>query len=555
MLRELKIENLAIIEELDLEFDKGFVVLTGETGAGKSIILSGINLLIGEKSSVDMIRDGEENLLAQGVFDISVAQEEELKRFGIEVEEGEVVVRRQISRNGKSKIYVNNVRVSLGELREIMANLVDIVGQHSHQMLLNKSNHGKLLDHFLDEKGLEAKKLVEDYAKEYLYLDKKIKEIEQNKQEMLEKKEFYEYQLQEIEKLQLQEGEDEALEEEYKKAFHAGKIKEKLYESLYLLRDGEYNAQHFLSQAKRNVESLGKYGKTFQESYEALEEISYRLEDCIAVLDDLQEDLDVDDRHLEKISKRLDEIHRVKEKYHGSIKDILAFRDSIAEKISLFDENNLEVKILIEKRKEFAKRYQEEALLLHNKRLKIAHTIERELEQELSFLKMEEARLHVAFEEKEEVRTQGMDEIEFFISTNAGQSLKPLAKIASGGEVSRIMLAIKVLFSRVDNIPILIFDEIDVGVGGETVKKIGDKLQEIGSRAQVISITHSPAIAARAAQQFLIAKDSSGDKTLSSVKMLAQEERVLEIARMLSGEQMSESVLELAKEMLEEGRL
>src|SRR3712207_889982 len=216
MLRELKIENLAIIEELDLEFQEGFVVLTGETGAGKSIILSGINLLIGEKASVDMIRDGENSLLAQGVFDITKKQEEDLQKFGISIEDGEVIVRRQLDRNGKSKIYVNNIRVNVTELREIMSSLVDIVGQHSHQMLLNKSNHQKLLDHFLEEKGQSLKQEVEKLAKDYDSLDKRIKEIEIHRQEALEKKEFYEYQLQEIEKLHLQEGEDEKLEEDRK---------------------------------------------------------------------------------------------------------------------------------------------------------------------------------------------------------------------------------------------------------------------------------------------------------------------------------------------------
>lgn len=555
MLRELKIENLAIIEELDLEFQEGFVVLTGETGAGKSIILSGINLLIGEKASVDMIRDGENSLLAQGVFDITEKQEEELQKFGISIEDGEVVVRRQLDRNGKSKIYVNNIRVNVTELREIMSSLVDIVGQHSHQMLLNKSNHQKLLDHFLEKKGQEIKQEVESLAKEYDRLDKRIKEIETHRQEALEKKEFYEYQLQEIEKLELQEGEDEKLEEEYKKIFHAGQIKEKLYATLYALRDGEYNVSSLLHQSKKNVENLGKYGKEFQDAYESLETISYQLDDCLGVLDELQDSIEVEEGNLDQISKRLDEINRIKNKYNGSIKDILMFRERIADKINFLDENNLEVKNLIEKRKQISQNYQDKALQLHNERWKIAHFIEKELEQELQFLKMEEARLHVQFHEKEGISPEGMEEIEFFISTNLGQSMKPLAKIASGGEVSRIMLAIKVLFSRVDQIPILIFDEIDVGVGGETVKKIGDKLQEIGQRAQVISITHSPAIAARASQQFYIEKDVSGEKTLSSVTELGEEERIREIARMLSGEQITDSVLELAKEMLEEGRL
>ena len=220
MLKELKIENLAIIEKVDLEFKNGLIVLTGETGAGKSIILSGINLLIGEKASADMVRDGEEYLLAQGVFAVNEEQEAELKELGIEAEDNEVIVRRHIDKNGKGKAFVNNIRVPMSSLKEIMGTLVDIVGQHSHQMLLNKSNHLRLLDRFLGDDGIAIKKQLEVIYNEYSSLERRIQDVEKNKRETLEKKEFYEFQLQEIDKVNLKDGEDEKLEEEYKKLFH-----------------------------------------------------------------------------------------------------------------------------------------------------------------------------------------------------------------------------------------------------------------------------------------------------------------------------------------------
>ena len=553
MLRELKIENLAIIDELDLEFGDGLIVLTGETGAGKSIILSGINLLIGEKASVDMIRDGEDHLLAQGVFEINEEQAEELSaRFGIDVEDNEVIVRRYFDRNSRGKVYVNGVRVSLTNLKEIMGTLVDIVGQHSHQMLLNKNNHVRLLDKFLGEEGKELRGNINRVYLKYKEVSNKIDEIEKNRQEAIEKREFYEFQLNEINRVAPEVDEDNRLEEEYKKLFNAGKIKDKILDSNIQLRDGEVNALHFINNSRRNIESLCKYGEEFEEILEKLEKIYYELEDCIDMLDTADRDIDIDENRLQKVIERLDLINKMKSKYGATIEEIIEFRDSIAEKINLLEENSFEVKKLLKEKKEAEEKYWELALELRELRLKKALEIEKLLEQELQFLKMGDARFHIVVDKNEHMGNNGSDSIEFLISTNIGQGMKPLWKIASGGEVSRIMLALKVIFSRVDNIPILIFDEIDTGVGGETVRKIADKLREIGDHAQVVSITHSPAIAARAHEQFYIKKETVNNKTSTTVKKLDAKGRVVEIARMLAGENVTEAVLQHAEELLNE---
>ncbi len=553
MLRELKIENLAIIDELDLEFGDGLIVLTGETGAGKSIILSGINLLIGEKASVDMIRDGEDHLLAQGVFEINEEQAEELSaRFGIDVEDNEVIVRRYFDRNSRGKVYVNGVRVSLTNLKEIMGTLVDIVGQHSHQMLLNKNNHVRLLDKFLGEEGKELRNNINRVYLKYKEVSNKIDEIEKNRQEAIEKREFYEFQLNEINRVAPEVDEDNRLEEEYKKLFNAGKIKDKILDSNIQLRDGEVNALHFINNSRRNIESLCKYGEEFEEILEKLEKVYYELEDCIDMLDTADRDIDIDENRLQKVIERLDLINKMKSKYGATIEEIIEFRDSIAEKINLLEENSFEVKKLLKEKKEAEEEYWKLALELRGLRLKKALEIEKLLEQELQFLKMGDARFHIVVDKNEYMGNNGSDSIEFLISTNIGQGMKPLWKIASGGEVSRIMLALKVIFSRVDNIPILIFDEIDTGVGGETVRKIADKLREIGDHAQVVSITHSPAIAARAHEQFYIKKETVNNKTSTTVKKLDAKGRVVEIARMLAGENVTEAVLQHAEELLNE---
>ena len=553
MLRELKIENLAIIDELDLEFGDGLIVLTGETGAGKSIILSGINLLIGEKASVDMIRDGEDHLLAQGVFEINEEQAEELSaRFGIDVEDNEVIVRRYFDRNSRGKVYVNGVRVSLTNLKEIMGTLVDIVGQHSHQMLLNKNNHVRLLDKFLGEEGKELRGNINRVYLKYKEVSNKIDEMEKNRQEAIEKREFYEFQLNEINRVAPEVDEDNRLEEEYKKLFNAGKIKDKILDSNIQLRDGEVNALHFINNSRKNIESLCKYGEEFEEILEKLEKVYYELEDCIDMLDTADRDIDIDENRLQKVIERLDLINKIKSKYGATIEEIIEFRDSIAEKINLLEENSFEVKKLLKEQKEAEEEYWKLALELRGLRLKKVLEIEKLLEQELQFLKMGDARFHIVVDKNEHMGNNGSDSIEFLISTNIGQGMKPLWKIASGGEVSRIMLALKVIFSRVDNIPILIFDEIDTGVGGETVRKIADKLREIGDHAQVVSITHSPAIAARAHEQFYIKKETVNNKTSTTVKKLDAKGRIVEIARMLAGENVTEAVLQHAEELLNE---
>ncbi|MBC2851294.1 DNA repair protein RecN [Cetobacterium sp. 8H] len=552
MLKELKIENLAIIQKVDLEFKNGLIVLTGETGAGKSIILSGINLLIGEKASADMVRDGEEFLLAQGVFAVNDEQEAELKELGIEAEDKEVIVRRHIDKNGKGKAFVNNIRVPMSSLKEIMGTLVDIVGQHSHQMLLNKSNHLRLLDRFLGEKGIELKKTLENMYNEYSSLDRRIKDVEKSKKETMEKKEFYEFQLQEIDKVDLKDGEDERLEEEYKKLFHAGKIKEKLSLTEELLKDGELNALNIIYNSRKNLETVSQYGKEFQENLERLEKVYYDLQDCVDSIRDLNDDIEADDTRLERVISRLDAINRLKSKYGDEISEVLSYRNEIEEKLQLLDENSFQVKKLEKEREEAKKKYYEIAKKLTEIRKEKAKVIENNLQDELRGLSMGDAQFKIEFIENTSMGSSGMEQVEFMISTNLGQSLKPLWKVASGGEVSRIMLAIKVIFSKVDNIPILIFDEIDTGVGGETVRKIANKLKEIGQTTQVMSITHSPAIAAKASQQFYIEKKLKDNKTITQVKELNSEGRVQEIARMLAGKNVTEAVIEHAKELLSE---
>ena len=552
MLRELKIENLAIIDELDIEFEKGFIVLTGETGAGKSIILSGINLLIGEKASVDMIRDGEENLVAQGVFDVDEEQKKKLETMGIDIDGDEIIIRRSYSRSGKARAFINNVRITLADLKEIASTLVDIVGQHSHQMLLNKNNHIKLLDSFLNKDEKDLKENLVSLLSQYREINTKIENIEREKKETLEKKEFYEYQLEEIEKLKLKDGEDEILEAEYKRVFNAEKIREKVYESLEYLKDDD-SALSLITNSIKNIEYLGKYDERYIELAKRMENAYYELEDCANEIEDISKGINVTESDLDKIAGRMNTLKRIKEKYKRTLPELIAYREDLKEKLSDIDSGDFKTRELKQELAKIKSEYDKLAEKLSNSRKEIAVKIENELLNELKFLNMEDAKLKIQINKIEKMTNDGYDEVEFFISTNVGQDLKPLSKIASGGEVSRVMLALKVIFSKVDNIPILIFDEIDTGIGGETVRKIALKLKEIGENTQIISITHSPVIASKASQQFYIEKYVENSKTISRVKKLSPDERIKEIGRMLVGEKINDKVLEIANKMLNEG--
>ena len=552
MLRELLIENLAIIEKLNLEFGDGLITLTGETGAGKSIILSGINLLLGEKASVDMLRSGENMLVAQGVFEINEEQKNELEKLDIDTEDNEVIIRRTLDAKGKEKSFVNGARVPRSKLKEVMKTLVDIVGQHSHQMLLNRENHIKLLDKFIEEEAKNVRIKLEESLEKFNNVDVKIKEIEKEKKETADKKEFYEFQLDEIEKANLKKDEDIELEAEYKKLFNAGKIKEKLSMSGFYLKNDEVNALSVIYSCKKNIESIVDCGKEFEDIYEQLERIYYDLEDCASTIEQIESDIEIDENRLDAVIERLNIIEKLKNKYGSSIDEVLEYGKTISQKLRTLEDNNFEVENLLKEKEKFREDYWKYAKELREIRKRFIKKIEENLGKELDFLNMKDAKLDIKLEEKDIMTKNGSDAIEFFIATNIGQPPKPLQKIASGGEVSRIMLALKVIFSHVDNIPILIFDEIDTGVGGETVRKIADKLKEIGKNAQVICITHSPAIASKANEQYYIKKTSKDGETFTSVKKLSYEERISEIARMLAGENVSEAVIEHAKELLSE---
>ena len=551
MLRELRLNNLAIIKKVDLEFNNGLIALTGETGAGKSILLDGISLLIGERSSIDMIRAGANNLFAEGVFSLTQDQIVKLSKLGFEIEDEELIISRYLDKDLKSKITVNGMRITVSKLKELMSNVLDLVGQHEHQYLLNKNYHLELLDKFLDKETLELKQSIKVIITELKKINQQVESIEGEKFAIEEKKDIYEFQINEIDALNIKNNEDSELEEEYKILFNAGKIAEKLGDSTQKLKGTEISILKQLQKVKKNLEQLSTFSDNYSEVFTLIDKLYYELDEVSYTIEDMLEEVEIDDSRLEKVIKRIDAMNKLKFKYGSTIVEIMTYRDEIQKKLSMIDFENDELDKLREKKKNLTKEYFEKSNLLSELRKKAGNMLEEKINEELKDLNMTAAQFKVEFTSREIIRNKGIDEVEFMMSTNVGEDIKPLAKIASGGEISRIMLALKTIFSEVDNISLLIFDEIDTGIAGETVKRVANKLKKLSERVQVVCVTHSQQIAAKATQQFYIKKEIENDLTETKVRELNLDERMREIARMISGDTITETSIKHAKEIME----
>ena len=550
MLRELRLNNLAIIKNLDLEFNDKFIALTGETGAGKSIILNGISLLIGERSHTDMIRNGAQGLFAEGVFELNENQKKRLDELGFEIEDDELIITRYFDRNAKSKITVNGSRMTLSRLKELMVNIIDLVGQHEHQFLLNSDYHLHLLDRFLDDEGKMLSKKIRESVNKIKKLNLQIGNIEEEKSKIAEKKDILEFQLNEINSLELKENEDNELEEEYKILFNAGKISEKLEETSQFLKEGEFSILTALGRAKRNLEQLSDLSESYSELYDKIESVLYEVEEISYSVDNFVGDVEIDDKKLEKIVERIDNINKLKLKYGSTITEILEYRDKIEKDLSLVNFESEELENLKKEKSELVGQYFQDSERLSEIREKISENLQNTVDVQLDDLNMENAKFKVEITKTQETTIYGIDNAEFMIAANVGETFKPLAKIASGGEISRIMLALKTVFSAVDNISVLIFDEIDTGISGETVRRVAEKLRELSKNTQIICVTHSPQIAGKAQQQFFIKKEIENNFTETKVHELNTEERIREIARIISGDNITEASINHAKEIM-----
>ncbi len=542
MLKGLRIENLAIIDELDINLNKGLTVLTGETGAGKSIILDAISMIIGEKSRKEMIGKNSDNVYIEAEFLLNKNQVSKLDEIGYELDE-ELIISRDFDYDS-NKVRVNGRRFNLSGLKDISSNILDIVGQHEHQYLLNSNNHIDLLDKFLDTSSFELKKELKKIIQEINGVNKEIEDIEKDKIDVLSKKELYNLIIKEIDNLKLKEDEEIELEQEYKLLFNSGIISEKLKYIVSTLSSYE------LKGVRRELEKISEYGEEFNELYSRFDNIYEEYIDILSELEHKFNNIQNDDTKLDKVSLKLEKIRKIKVKYGKSIPELLIYSKELKDKLKLIDFSSEILNEKIKHRDKLLYTYKEYSSKLSNMRKDKANYLKKLVSDELIELNMKNVIFDIEFKENEKLNLNGKDIVRFLISTNKGESLKDLSKIASGGEISRIMLALKIVFSKVDNISCLIFDEIDTGISGETVIKIAEKLKQLSKNVQIICVTHSPQIAAKADNHYYIYKEVKNDRTNTKIKYLNSDERVNEIARILSGDNITEASKIIVREMM-----
>ena len=551
MLLEISIKNFAIIEAISLNFEKGMTVLTGETGAGKSIIIDAMNMMLGARATTDVIRHGVPKAEIEGLFSIenSLPLQEIFDEQGIDLGD-EIIIRREILQNGRSVSRVNGQMVNLSVLRAIGQHLVDIHGQHDQEELMRPQLHIQMLDEFGDTDFLELKQSYQTNFDAYRQMRKQLLEIKKNQEEHKARIEMLEFQMAEIESAALQPGEDLKLNQERDKLLNHKNIADTLTNAYTMLDNEEFSSLANVRSAMNDMESLEEYDAEYREISTSLSESYYALEDVTKRLEDIIEDLDFDGNRLMQIESRLDLIHAITRKYGGNVDDVLLYFAKITEEYNLLTGNNLSSEDMEAELKQLEVSLVDLASKLASARHNLAQQLEIEIQQELKDLYMDKARFQVQFT-KGKFSREGNESVEFYISTNPGEDFKPLVKVASGGELSRFMLAIKSAFSRKEGKTSIVFDEVDTGVSGRVAQAIAQKIHKIGQHGQVLAISHLPQVIAIADYQFFIEKISNEHSTVSTVRLLTVDERVEEVAKMLAGENVTEAALSQARELLQ----
>ena len=551
MLLEISIKNFAIIESISLNFEQGMTVLTGETGAGKSIIIDAMNMMLGARATTEVIRHGAPKAEIEGLFSIESnrALEEIFDEQGLELSD-EIIIRREILQNGRSISRVNGQMVNLSVLRTIGQQLVDIHGQHDQEELMRPHRHIQMLDEFGDTSFFELKEAYQMSFDNYRRMRKQVLDIKKNQQEHKARIEMLEFQMAEIEAANLKAGEDVTLNQERDRLLNHKHIADTLTNAYSMLDNEEFSSLANVRSAMNDMESLEEFDPEYREISSSLSESYYVLEDITKRLESILDELDFDGNRLMQVESRLDLIHTITRKYGGDVDDVLEYFAKITDEYNLLTGNNLSSEDMEIELKKLEKNLVDLAGQVAQARHKIAQDLEAEIKQELQDLYMEKAQFQVRFSQGKFSR-EGNESVEFYISTNPGEDFKPLVKVASGGELSRLMLAIKSAFSRKEGKTSIVFDEVDTGVSGRVAQAIAQKIHKIGQHGQVLAISHLPQVIAIADYQFFIEKISNEHSTVSTVRLLTVEERIEEVAKMLAGENVTEAALTQARELLQ----
>ncbi|EGQ2792377.1 DNA repair protein RecN [Staphylococcus pseudintermedius] len=556
MLQSLSIKQFAIIDTLDIQFSDGLTVLSGETGAGKSIIIDAIGQLIGMRASSEFVRHGEKKAIIEGIFDIDDAKDaiRQLETLGIDINEDFLIVKREIFSSGKSICRINNQTVTLQDLRQVMQSLLDIHGQHETQSLLKQKYHVELLDRYADGEYIEE---LQQYAQSYEQHQEKIKELEALEsadQALLQRLDLMKFQYDELKEAQLKEGEIEQLEIDIKRIQNSENLSLALNAAYVTLTDEHAitDRLYTLSSELQNVNQI--LPETFEKLKEEVDQFYYTLEDAKHQIYEEINQTEFDEQYLNELESRMNLLNNLKRKYGKDISDLMIYQEKIADEINKIENYEESTSKLREEIQQLSQQVQEDGEKLTKARRIVARQLRDRIVNEIQYLQMKDANLEISFKPYETPQKDGLERIEFLISPNKGEPLKSLNKIASGGELSRIMLALKSIFVRAHGQTAILFDEVDSGVSGQAAQKMAEKMKDIASVIQVICISHLPQVASMSDHHLYISKHEKDDRTTTTVRELTGDARIDEIARMISGATVTVLTRQNAKEMIEQNQ-
>jgi DNA repair protein RecN (Recombination protein N) len=561
MLSLLKIKNIALIEEIELEFARGLNLLTGETGSGKSIMVDSLSALTGERVSSDLIKEGASSAQIEGLFALKANADlhQIFYESGIELDDADeldLIVRRELSLSGKNRIFVNNQLVTQAFLRKIGTFLVDIHGQGEQATLFNPATHLEILDEYAEAENL--RKTVAEKYREWSAIQRELETLREDEAQKLQLLDILQFQVEEIGKANLQTGEDEQLEEEKRRLNNVEKLSTLSDESYALLYENEEAVLTNLERIIRRINGLSDYESSFRDYGDGLQNANAVLEDLAISLRDFRNGLEFSPERLSEIENRLAEISRLKRKYGGTVESVLQHFAESSERLSNIQTAELREAELQKQLGKLREDYLQIARQLHEKRQKAANKFEKRVEENLKAVALEKARFEVRFETDEtndkSFTVKGFDAIEFYFSANLGESVKPIAKVASGGELSRLMLVLNTAAKLSGDSKTMVFDEIDTGIGGRVAEAVGLKLKELSQFNQVLCVTHQPQVASLADHHYLVEKGTVKNRTQIQVRELSEVEQIEEIARMLAGEKITETARQHAQELVQSSK-
>lgn len=562
MIKSLYIKDFALIDELEVDFEEGLNILTGQTGAGKSIIIGALNMILGERADTDVIRQGKEKAISEAT--IRVGDDKDLKELleENEVEFSEYLILRREIRDTGSRAFINDTPVNISVLKAAGDLLVDLHGQHDHQLLLKEENHLGVIDGF----G-EVDPILKEYKAEYrkmTELQKELRVLRKREHELQEKTELYRFQVQELEEARLGEIDLEQLESEMNLLDNAEVLDQKAAAISEMADSDDANIIQLLNFLKLNLEDLARIEPEFENYLKEINAARVSVNEAIAFAERYRNSIEFNPKRLEELRQRQSELNRLQKKYQRDLPELISYLHEIQRELSIADNFDLEIEKLENQIQMQAKNLKDKALLLHETRLKIGEQLAVQIQQELSKVGIPHSKLNVRVDwllsdkgwieiegKQIECTETGCDDVRMFISTNKGEEPKPLAKIASGGEISRVMLALKSILAKEQSLPVMIFDEIDTGISGEISEKVGTSMRTLSKHCQIIAITHQPQIASQAHKHYKVAKAEEGERTVTKIIPLTDEEHIHEIASLMSGSQISESAINSARELID----